>query len=82
MKLNTSDQPFKEVSVALTEFKKLSILLQVLCDEMKIRFSRDCCLYNLTGLLIQDDDVDFIQDGDELYLEPHGKPFDMTQIID
>jgi hypothetical protein len=38
--------------------------MQLLCEEMKARYSRDCCLYNLTGLLIQDDDIDFIQDGD------------------
>lgn len=82
MKLNTDEAGFRDVQVQLTDFKKLSILLHVLSDEMKSRYSRDTCLYNLTGLRIGHDDVDFIQDGDQFYLDPSGKPFAMTQIID
>lgn len=62
--------------------KKLSILLQVICEEFGFNYHRDVRLYNLTGLLIGDEDVDFIQDGDELYLERQGRPFDMAQVID
>lgn len=33
-------------------------------------------------MLIEDDDIDFVQDGDYLYLETQGRAFDMRQVID
>ena len=57
--------------------KSLLSLLRVLCEEMKVKYSKECCLYNLMGLMLQDDDIGFIQDGDEIYLEPQSRPFDM-----
>lgn len=73
---------FRAVSVAIQDMKKLSILLQCLCEDFGFNYTRDVRLYNLTGLLIDDEDVDFIQDGDELYLEMMGRDFDMAQVID
>ena len=29
------------------------------------------------GLLLQEDDIGFIHDGDEIYIEPNKNPFDM-----
>jgi hypothetical protein len=57
---NNQDEQFREVGIPLTDFKKLSTVLQALCEHFKIRYTRDCCIYSLTGLLIQDDDIDFI----------------------
>lgn len=34
------------------------------------------------GLMLQDDDIGFIQDGDEIYVEPQSREFDMRQVID
>ena len=62
--------------------KKLESLLMAICDEMGVNYSRNACVFNLTGLRIGENDVDFIQDGDSLYLDTHGRPFDTRQIID
>jgi hypothetical protein len=40
--------------------KNLHNLLSVLCEEMKVRFSKECCLYNLMGLMLQEEDLGFI----------------------
>ena len=40
-----------------------------ICDEMGTHYSRNVSIFNLTGLKIGENDVDFIQDGDNLYLE-------------
>lgn len=46
------------------------------------KFHSNCILYNLQGMRLDEEDVDFVHDGDEFYLETCGRAFDMRQVID
>ncbi len=64
LKINKEESDFEQVSINLKDFKNMQTLLTALCEEMHVKYTRDCLLYNLTGLCITEDDIHFIQDGD------------------
>lgn len=66
---NNEDSVFKTCLVPLNDFKSLNNFIAAICHSLDLTQNRSCRIYSLTGLRLNDEDLDFVQDGDFLYLE-------------
>lgn len=83
VKINGSfSKQFTEVSVGKSNMNDYETFLTSLCNAFQLRTNKDCIIYSLFGIRIDNEDVQFVQDQDFLYLETKAKPFDTRQIID
>ena len=60
----------------------MDAFMRTITEATGIKRFNDATIYNEDGLEIDEDDLEYIKDGDAIYFEPVGKKFDSQQIVD
>ena len=53
-------------------------LLELIRTQLHYKKTQSSCIYSQQGILLHDDDVIYIRNGETLYYDYKGRPFDST----